>query len=225
MRQRFYDAVAYAEKNYGEKGRAALPGWKTDRGRVYVRNGAPEEMLDRLHQRSPPYQWRYRQGKDRWFVFADRASASAIISRTGRHQKTACQLARIIERSCCRRQAVSRVDFFDRTAGTGYMPLSGWRDRLCRMGPVSLCSRRAAREPTEPFREGVDLRADPTQLYLELAKQGQVSRWTAGNPLTFSYGSPTKAPASTCGGTPPSSRYVGDTTRGAGRGGAGSSSS
>jgi GWxTD domain-containing protein len=26
----------------GEKGRAAVPGWKTDRGRIYVRNGAPE---------------------------------------------------------------------------------------------------------------------------------------------------------------------------------------
>ncbi len=44
----FYDAVAFAEKNYGEKGRAAVPGWKTDRGRIYVRNGAPEETLDRV---------------------------------------------------------------------------------------------------------------------------------------------------------------------------------
>ena len=75
-RQLFYDAVAYAEKNYGEKGRAARPGWKTDRGRIYVRNGTPEEMLDRVQAgRSPPYQvWRYRQGKDRWYIFADRSN-------------------------------------------------------------------------------------------------------------------------------------------------------
>jgi GWxTD domain-containing protein len=75
-RQLFYDAVAFAEKEYGEKGRAAVPGWKTDRGRIYVRNGAPEEMLDRVQAgRSPPYQvWRYRQGKDRWYIFADRSN-------------------------------------------------------------------------------------------------------------------------------------------------------
>jgi GWxTD domain-containing protein len=75
-RQIFYDAVAFAEKNYGEKGRAARPGWKTDRGRIYVRNGPPEELLDRVQAgRSPPYQvWRYRQGKDRWYIFADRSN-------------------------------------------------------------------------------------------------------------------------------------------------------
>jgi len=75
-RQFFYDAVAFADKNYGEKGRAARPGWKTDRGRIYVRHGQPEELLDRVQAgRSPPYQvWRYRQGKDRWYIFADRSN-------------------------------------------------------------------------------------------------------------------------------------------------------
>ena len=75
-RQLFYEAVAFADKNYGEKGRAGRPGWKTDRGRIYVRNGAPEELLDRVQAgRSPPYQvWRYRQGKDRWYIFADRSN-------------------------------------------------------------------------------------------------------------------------------------------------------
>ncbi len=74
-RQRFYEAVAYADKTYGEKGRAAVPGWKTDRGRVYVRNGAPEELLQRPQAgRSPPYEvWRFRSPKDRYYVFLDRA--------------------------------------------------------------------------------------------------------------------------------------------------------
>ena len=75
-RQLFYDAVAFAERNYGERGRAAVPGWKTDRGRIYVRYGAPEELHDRVQAgRSPPYQvWRYRSGKDRWYIFADRSN-------------------------------------------------------------------------------------------------------------------------------------------------------
>lgn len=75
-RQRFYDAVAYADRTYGEKGRAAVPGWKTDRGRIYVRNGAPEEVLQRPQAgRSPPYEvWRFRSPKDRYYVFLDRAN-------------------------------------------------------------------------------------------------------------------------------------------------------
>ena len=79
-RQLFYDAVAYADKAYGEKGRAGVPGWKTDRGRIYVRNGTPDETLDRrLEGRSVPYEvWRYRRGKDRYYVFADRASGLGI---------------------------------------------------------------------------------------------------------------------------------------------------
>jgi GWxTD domain-containing protein len=76
IRQRFYDAVAYADRTYGEKGRAAVPGWKTDRGRIYVRNGAPEELLQRPQAgRSPPYEvWRFRSGKDRYYIFVDRAN-------------------------------------------------------------------------------------------------------------------------------------------------------
>jgi GWxTD domain-containing protein len=123
MRQRFYDAVAYAEKNYGEKGRAAMPGWKTDRGRVFVRNGAPEEMLDRLQSgRSPPYQvWRYRQGKDRWFVFADRASGGGNYQLV--HSNDIKENGLPNWREIIREEAVADVgrflgiDFFDRTAG------------------------------------------------------------------------------------------------------------
>jgi GWxTD domain-containing protein len=76
IRQQFYDAVAYVDRTYGEKGRAAIPGWKTDRGRIYVRNGAPEEVLQRPQAgRSPPYEvWRFRSGKDRYYVFVDRAN-------------------------------------------------------------------------------------------------------------------------------------------------------
>ena len=40
-RDQFYSAIAFAGKKYREGGRAATPGWKTDRGRVYTRNGVP----------------------------------------------------------------------------------------------------------------------------------------------------------------------------------------
>ena len=122
-RQRFYDAVAYAEKNYGEKGRAAMPGWKTDRGRVYVRNGAPEEMLDRVQSgRSPPYQvWRFRQGKDRWFIFADRSSGIGNYQLI--HSNDIKENGLPNWREVLREEAVADIgrflgiDFFDSTAG------------------------------------------------------------------------------------------------------------
>lgn len=76
-RDRFYAAVDYANRTYGEKGgKNGIPGWKTDRGRIYVRNGAPDEMLQRPQAgRSPPYEvWRFRTGKDRYYIFIDRAN-------------------------------------------------------------------------------------------------------------------------------------------------------
>src|SRR5262245_36259749 len=61
-RAKFYAEVDYASRTYGEKGHAAIPGWKTDRGRIYVRNGTPDDVLSRpMAGRSPPYEvWRFR---------------------------------------------------------------------------------------------------------------------------------------------------------------------
>jgi GWxTD domain-containing protein len=79
-RRVFYDGVAYAEKHFGEKGRVSAPGWRTDRGRIYIKYGEPEEQLDRVQAgRAVPYQvWRYRQGRDRYFVFADRSNGIGV---------------------------------------------------------------------------------------------------------------------------------------------------
>jgi GWxTD domain-containing protein len=73
-RESFYQWIQYANEHYREGGRSR-PGWKTDRGRVYLRNGPPDEVLQRSQQaKAPPYEvWRYRTGKDRWYCFADRS--------------------------------------------------------------------------------------------------------------------------------------------------------
>jgi hypothetical protein len=57
-----------------------VPGWRTDRGRIYVKNGSPEETLQRQAEgRSVPYEvWRYRRGKDRYYIFADRTNGLNI---------------------------------------------------------------------------------------------------------------------------------------------------
>ncbi len=66
----FYQAVANVNQLYGERGRV---GWKTDRGRIHVRFGAPSEVLQQPSSgRAPPYEvWRYTKGKPIWFIFAD----------------------------------------------------------------------------------------------------------------------------------------------------------
>lgn len=74
-REKFYQAITFANEHYREGGNRSRAGWRSDRGRVYLRNGAPEEVLQREQQaQAPPYEvWRYRQGKDRWYIFVDRS--------------------------------------------------------------------------------------------------------------------------------------------------------
>jgi GWxTD domain-containing protein len=77
-REQFYAAVEYANRTFGE-GRRGVPGWRTDRGRIFARNGRPADMLDKTRDgKAPPYQvWQYYDGKHRYYIFADRTSFGA----------------------------------------------------------------------------------------------------------------------------------------------------
>ena len=79
VREEFYGKIAYANTNYRERGAATQSGWKTDRGRIYTRYGAPDETLDRVRAgQSPSYLvWRYTRGKSLYFVFSDRSGLGA----------------------------------------------------------------------------------------------------------------------------------------------------
>ncbi len=72
----FYDAIELANTEFTESGRNARPGWRTDRGRVFVKYGKPD---DRTHfpaaDRAPNYEiWRYTQGRMRYYIFADQSN-------------------------------------------------------------------------------------------------------------------------------------------------------
>jgi GWxTD domain-containing protein len=69
-RERFYQGIDFANRNYRER---RVPGWKTDRGRTYIKNGPPDEVLRRTQEaKAPPYEvWRYTKGRQLWFIFAD----------------------------------------------------------------------------------------------------------------------------------------------------------
>jgi GWxTD domain-containing protein len=68
----FYDAIRYANSHYGAR---FVPGWKTARGRIFAKYGAPDDSLNStMGGRGIRYQvWRINRGKPRWFIFGDRA--------------------------------------------------------------------------------------------------------------------------------------------------------
>ncbi|HJR16854.1 MAG TPA: GWxTD domain-containing protein [Gemmatimonadales bacterium] len=78
-REAFYEAIAYANREYKEGGRNAVAGWRSDRGRVFARYGAPDDILRRQNEgRAPPYEvWRYSKGKGAYYIFADRTGFGA----------------------------------------------------------------------------------------------------------------------------------------------------
>lgn len=75
-REAFYNQIAAANREYGEKGRTTRAGWRTDRGRIRIKYGEPNDVLDRRTSlgQAPPYiVWRISRGKDLFFIFADRS--------------------------------------------------------------------------------------------------------------------------------------------------------
>jgi GWxTD domain-containing protein len=79
-RESFYGAVDYANKTFREGGRNAVSGWRSDRGRIYAKNGAPDEVFRRQQEgRAPPYEvWSYARGKGYYYIFADRSGFGAF---------------------------------------------------------------------------------------------------------------------------------------------------
>jgi GWxTD domain-containing protein len=71
-RDNFYRAVAFVNAAFHEQGSAQLPGWNTDRGRVFLRNGRWDEVLAKPSATVPYVVWKYTRGQQRWYIFVDR---------------------------------------------------------------------------------------------------------------------------------------------------------
>jgi GWxTD domain-containing protein len=78
-REGFYAAIAYANREFKEAGRNPVSGWRSDRGRIYAKNGAPDEVYRRQQEgRAPRYEvWSYAKGKGYYYIFADRSGFGA----------------------------------------------------------------------------------------------------------------------------------------------------
>ncbi len=68
----FYGLVDYANRAFREGGAGRIPGWKTDRGRIFLRNGHWDEILQRPMASPDPFDvWKYTRGRQLYYVFQD----------------------------------------------------------------------------------------------------------------------------------------------------------
>jgi GWxTD domain-containing protein len=79
-RETFYQAIDFANKEYREGGRNTVAGWRSDRGRIFAKQGAPDDILKRHNEsRAPPYEvWNYTRGKGYYYLFVDRTGFGAF---------------------------------------------------------------------------------------------------------------------------------------------------
>jgi GWxTD domain-containing protein len=72
-RDRFYGAIGEANRRFREGGASQVPGWRTDRGRIFVKYGVPDETLERRQAGSTnPYDvWKFTRVRALKFVFMD----------------------------------------------------------------------------------------------------------------------------------------------------------
>lgn len=69
----FYARIGEANRLYREGGAAEIPGWRTDRGRVFIKYGPPDEVLNRPQAgNTRPYiVWKYTRVRALKYVFLD----------------------------------------------------------------------------------------------------------------------------------------------------------
>jgi GWxTD domain-containing protein len=70
----FYQRITLANRRFREGGGAQIPGWRTDRGRVFIRYGDPDDVRRKPQSGSdlPWEAWKYRSKQELTFVFLDK---------------------------------------------------------------------------------------------------------------------------------------------------------
>lgn len=90
--QQFYARVRDANQLFHEGGQAGVLGWRTDRGRIFVKNGAPDEKLERRNPSSSnPYEvWKYSRTRLVKYVFLDltRFGNYQLVYTDDRHEQS-----------------------------------------------------------------------------------------------------------------------------------------
>jgi GWxTD domain-containing protein len=75
-RESFYASITTANERFTDRQARSRSGWRTDMGRIFIRNGEPTEQLKRAQVGvSAPYQvWRYAGAREKYYIFVDRTN-------------------------------------------------------------------------------------------------------------------------------------------------------
>ena len=88
----FYKRIGDANERYREGGAAEIPGWRTDRGRIFILYGPPDEMLRRPQSgTSYPWEmWKYTKSRVLYYLFLDRTRLGnySMVYSTDRRETT-----------------------------------------------------------------------------------------------------------------------------------------
>jgi len=98
-RDQFYRSVEYANQTFREGGSAQLPGWNTDRGRIYLLNGRPDEKLEKRAASPRPYEaWKFTRDRGRYYVFQDQTGIGhyVLIGTNDRRETSRPQWERLL---------------------------------------------------------------------------------------------------------------------------------
>jgi len=90
---RFNERIEYVNKKFSEGGAAPVPGWRTDRGRVYLKYGAPDVTVTRrgVGKQLPFQLWGYTSGVQRrkyCFVDLTRFGNYSLVYSTDKSEPT-----------------------------------------------------------------------------------------------------------------------------------------
>ena len=73
LQQSFYQRLGEANRRFREGGAAEIPGWRTDRGKILILHGEPDEIMRRPSngQSNPWEAWKYTRPRPLKYVFYD----------------------------------------------------------------------------------------------------------------------------------------------------------
>ena len=96
----FYQRIVEANRRFREGGSAQIPGWRTDRGRILILHGEPEEILRRpsTGPANPWEAWKYTRPRPLKYVFHDqtRLGNYTLIFSDDRKERTLPNWERLV---------------------------------------------------------------------------------------------------------------------------------
>jgi GWxTD domain-containing protein len=96
----FYQRIAEANHRFREGGSAQIPGWRTDRGRILILHGEPDEILRRpsTGPANPWEAWKYTRPRPVKYVFYDqtRLGNYSLIFSDDRKERTLPSWERLV---------------------------------------------------------------------------------------------------------------------------------